>query len=51
MECTNLGGQLSHGLLDSLPGKDLLEIDWAAVAKGRVQPLGIVYLLDEARPL
>ena len=51
MECTHLGGQLSHGLLDSLPGEDLLEIDWAAVANSGVQPLGIVDLLDEARLL
>jgi hypothetical protein len=47
--CTRLGGQVSHGLLDSLTGELLFEMDRAAVAKGGVQPLGIVDLLDEAR--
>ena len=49
MECTHLGGQFSHGLLDGLPGEVLLEIGWAAVVKCRVQPFGIVDLVDEAR--
>ena len=49
LECTPWGGQLRYSLLDSLPGELLLEIDGTAVAKGRVQPLGIVDLLDEAR--
>jgi hypothetical protein len=44
-----LGGHLSKGLLDSLPGELLLEIDRTAVAKGRVQPFGIVGILNEAR--
>ena len=39
LECTPLAGQLGYGSLDSVPGELLLEIDWAAVTKGRVQPL------------
>jgi len=49
LDCTPSGGHLGDGLLDSLPGELLLEVVRAAVAKGRVQPLGIVDLLDEAR--
>ena len=35
--------------MDSLPGVLLLEVDGAAIAKGRVQPLGIVDIFDEVR--
>ena len=34
LECTPFGGQLRHGLLDSLPDEVLLDLDWTAVAKG-----------------
>ena len=38
MEYAPLGGRLSYGLLDSLPGKRILEIDWDSMFEGRVLP-------------
>ena len=49
LECTRLGGQFSYHLMDNLPGEVLSEIDWTAIAKGGMEPLGIVDIVDEAR--
>jgi hypothetical protein len=35
--------------MDSLPGELLLERDWTAIAKGGMEPFGIVDIVDEAR--
>jgi len=40
-------GQRSGCRLAHLPGVLLLELDWAAVSECRVQPLGVVDVLDK----